>query len=287
MLFADLVACSGELAGTSSRSRKVAIIAELLRKLDPDEIPIAVSFLSGVPLQGRIGVGYAIAYGVEQPSAEEPSLTLADVDSAITKIQTSVGSGSGGDRKRILGAVFGRATEPEADFLRRLFTGELRQGALEGVMLEAIALAAEVPSTVVRRALQLSGNLAHTGQIAIASGESGLRDIGLELFRPIRPMLASTAESVAHAIEGFGLASVEWKLDGIRIQIHRRDEEVRIYTRNLNEITDALGGIADAIRQLPVREVVLDGEALWMNLHGPASFQETMSQIDSNAPPEG
>jgi len=287
MLFADLVACSISLSETSSRSAKVGLIAELLRKLDPDEVPIAVSFLSGVPLQGRIGVGYSIAYGVEHASAAEPSLTLLDVDRAIGQIEMTVGSGSAGERKRILGDLFAQATASEADFLRRLFIGELRQGALEGVMLEAIAAAAEVPSTVVRRALQLAGDLPHTGAIALSSGESGLREIGLEIFRPVRPMLASTAEDVATAIDGFELASVEWKLDGIRIQIHRLDTEVRIYTRNLNDITHALGGIAAAVRKLPVRRAVLDGEALWFDESGPASFQETMSRIDTDAPPEG
>jgi DNA ligase-1 len=133
----------------------------------------------------------------------------------------------------------------------------------------------------------LSGDLPHTATIAMTSGEKRLRDVGFEIFRPILPMLASTADSVADAMAGFDRASVEWKLDGIRIQIHRRDEEVRIYTRNLNEITNALAGIADAVRRLPVSQAVLDGEALWMDEGGPAAFQETVSRIDADAPPEG
>ena len=154
-------------------------------------------------------------------------------------------------------------------------------------MADAVAKAAGVSAQVTRRALMLSGDLTHTAEIAMTTGEAGLQDVGFELFRPILPMLASTSESVADALAGFGLASVEWKLDGIRIQIHRRDQEVRIYTRNLNEITHALPGIVDAMRRLPVRRAVLDGEALWMGEHGPAAFQDTVSRIDADAPPEG
>jgi len=286
-LLADVVAASSEIAETSSRSRKIAILAELLRRLDTDEVPIAVGFLSGVPLQGRFGVGYSIAYGVEKAAATEASLTVDDADRAITAIQGAIGSGSSMRRRQILGDLFGRATERESDFLRRLFTGELRQGALSGLMLDAISKAAGIPGEVVRRGAMLSGDLPRTAAIAMTSGEKGLRDIGFELFRPILPMLASTAESVSEAVAGFGRASIEWKLDGIRIQIHRRDDEVRIFTRNLNDITDVLGGIADAVRGLSVRQAVLDGEALWMGENGPGAFQETASRIDRDAPPEG
>ena len=286
-LLADVVSASNEIAATNSRSRKIAILAELLRKLDADEIPSAVGFLSGVPHQGRVGVGYSIAYGVESAAATEATLTVGDVDQAITAIQRAIGSGSSTRRRQILGDLFGRATERESDFVRRLFTGELRQGALTGLMLDAISSAAGVPAEIVRRALMLSGDLSGTAARAMSAGEKGLRDVGFEIFRPILPMLASSAESVAEAVAGFGRASIEWKLDGIRIQIHRRDDEVRIFTRNLNDITDALGGIADAVRRLPVREAVLDGEALWMKEDGPGAFQETVSRIDREAPPEG
>ncbi|HEX2056867.1 MAG TPA: ATP-dependent DNA ligase [Actinomycetota bacterium] len=286
-LLAEVVAASGDLAATSSRSQKVAVLAGLLRRLDADEVPIAVGFLSGVPRQGRIGVGYALAYGVERPPAPAPSLTVGDIDSAITAVQTATGGGSAAVRRQILGDVFARATGQEAGFLRRLFTGELRQGALAGLMLEAIASAADVPAEVVRRASMLSGDLSRTASVALTSGEAGLRAIGFEIFRPILPMLASTADDVTEAVTGFGRSSVEWKLDGIRIQIHRRDDDVRIYTRNLNDITDALQGIAETVRRLPVRQTVLDGEALWMEMDRPAPFQETMSRIDADAPPEG
>jgi DNA ligase-1 len=286
-LFADVVSASDEIAGSSSRSAKIATLAGLLRMLDADEVPIAVGFLSGVPRQGRIGIGYRTAYGVEQEPAPKPSLTIEDVDSAITAIQDAVGDGSAGRRRDILGKVFGRATKEESNFLRRLFTGELRQGALGGLMLDAIAKASGVPSELVRRGAMLSGDPSLTAATAMTSGESGLRDIGFEIFRPILPMLASTSESAADALGGFDLASVEWKVDGIRIQIHRRNDEVRIYTRGLNDITGSLAGVADAVRRLPVRQVVLDGEALWMEEGSPGSFQETVSRIDRDAPPEG
>ena len=246
-----------------------------------------MGFLSGVPRQGRIGIGYAGAYGIESEPAPVPTLTVDEVDGAITAVQGTVGGGSAAGRRNLLEDLFGRATEPEADFLRRLFTGELRQGALGGLMLDAIAKAAKVPAATVRRAAMLSGDPSRTAEIALTSGEEGLRAVGFEIFQPVMPMLASTATDVEEAVASFERSSVEWKLDGIRIQVHRRDDEVRIYTRNLNDITHALGGIAAAVRRLPLRQAVLDGEALWMDVDGPGSFQETVSRIDSDAPPEG
>ncbi len=286
-LLAEVVTASKLVADTSSRSRKIAILAELLTRLDPKEIPIAVAFLSGVPRQGRVGVGYSTIHGVGPAPAEEASLAVGDLDHAIAEIQEATGSGSAATRSHILAELFGRATEQEADFIRRLFTGELRQGALAGLMLDAIAQAAGVPAEIVRRALMLSGDLPGTAEIAMTTGEEGLRAVGFEIFRPILPMLASTAESVSEAVASFDRASVEWKLDGIRIQIHRREEEVRIYTRNLNDITHALPGIVDAVLRLPLKQVVLDGEALGMGEDGPAAFQDTVAQIDADAPPEG
>ncbi|HYN99825.1 MAG TPA: ATP-dependent DNA ligase, partial [Actinomycetota bacterium] len=286
-LLAQVVAASAEVAETSSRSAKTAILAKLLQTLEAGEIAITVGFLSGIPRQGRVGIGYSLAYGVECPPAREPSLTIADIDAAISAVQESIGQGSNTRRREILAGLFGRATGPEAGFLRRLFTGELRQGSLAGVMVDAIAKAAGVRGDLVRRALMLSGDLPGTAATAMTSGEQGLLEVGFELFRPIMPMLASTATGVDEAVAGFGRSSVEWKLDGIRIQIHRLNDEVRIYTRGLNDITPALPGIVDVVRGLPVSRVVLDGEALWMNDGGPAAFQETVSQIDAGAPPEG
>jgi DNA ligase-1 len=286
-LFADIVCASEAVAATSSRSAKVATLAKLLATLDAEEVPICVGFLSGVPRQGRVGIGYAAIRGVERAPAGEPSLTVADVDQAISAIEAETGSGSAGRRRELLEGLMGRATQPEAAFLVGLLTGGLRQGALAGLMADAVAKAAGVRGEIARRALMLSGDLTEMARIAITGGEAGLRAVGFEIFRPIMPMLASTGANVSAALEGFALASVEYKLDGIRIQIHRRGEEVRIYTRNLNEITPTLPGIVDAVRRLPVGQVVLDGEALWMDAGGPAPFQYTVSQIDSGAPPEG
>jgi DNA ligase 1 len=286
-LLADVVSASRDVADTSSRSRKVTILAELLRRLEPSEVALAVGFLAGAPRQGRVGVGYSTIYGIERAHARGPSLTIDELDRAIADVQRAKGSGSAAKRKQILGELLGRATKQEADFVKRLFTGELRQGALAGLMVDAIAKAAGVSGEIARRALMLSGDLTHTAEIAISKGEEGLREVGFEIFRPIFPMLASTAASVADAVASFDRSSVEWKLDGIRIQIHRLGDDVRIYTRNLNEITHALPGIVDAVRGLGVTQAVLDGEALWMGEHGPAAFQDTVSQIDAQAPPEG
>jgi DNA ligase 1 len=272
-LLHDVVTVSRQLGETTSRSEKVAILARLLRRLDASEIGVAVGFLTGVPRQGRIGIGFATIYGIERAPAPEASLTIDDLDRAITEVQGMTGSGSAAQRRQILGEFLGRATDQEADFVKRLFTGELRQGALAGLMVDAIAKAAEVSGELTRRALMLSGELVGTAEIAITQGEDGLRAVGFEIFRPILPMLASTAASVPEAVGGFDRSSVEWKLDGIRIQIHRRDDEIRIYSRNLNDITQTLPGIVAAVRILPVTQAVFDGEALWMSEYGPAAFK--------------
>ena len=286
-LLADVVGASRAVAETSSRSAKVAILADLLGELEPGEIPIVTAFLSGVPRQGRIGVGYASVHRRESTAAGGEPLSVGDVDSALDEIRAATGTGSATTRGHLLDGVFARATEAETDFLKRLLTGELRQGALAGIMVDAVAKAAGVPAELTRRAMMLSGDLPRTAATALLDGEEGLRSVRLELFRPVLPMLASSAESVGEAVGGFELSSVEWKLDGIRIQIHRRAETVRIYTRNLNDVTAALPGIVAAVRRLPVQQAVLDGEALWMTDDGPAAFQETVSRIDSEARPEG
>jgi DNA ligase-1 len=286
-LLADLVAVSRQVAETSSRSAKVELIASLLRRLDGDEAAIAAGLLSGAPRQGRIGVGYASVYRLETEPALAPSLTVGELDAAIDELRSLTGAGSATTRRALLESLLTRATDEEAAFVRRLFTGELRQGALAGIMVDAVAKAAGVPAPLARRAVMLSGDLPRIATLAMTRGSEGLAEIGLELFRPVFPMLASTAESVADAVAGFELSSVEWKLDGIRIQVHRRDRDVRIYTRNLNEITGSLPGIVAAVLELPLEQAVLDGEALWMSDDGPAAFQDTVAQIDRDAPPTG
>jgi DNA ligase-1 len=262
-LLADVVSASKSVTDTAARSRKVAILADLLRRLQAGEVPIAVGFLTGVPRQGRVGVGYSTVYGLDVMPADDPSVTISELDDLIARVLETRGGGSAARRRELLEALLSRATAEEGDFVKRLFTGGLRQGALAGVMTDAIAKAAGVPGELTRRALMLSGDLAQTAELAMTSGEGGLQGVGFER------------------------ASVEWKLDGIRIQVHRRGDEVRIYTRNLNEITGSLPGIADAVRRLPVAQAVFDGEALWMGHEGPAAFQDTVAQIDGDAPLEG
>jgi DNA ligase-1 len=286
-LLADVVSASQDVTATSSRSRKVTILADLLSRLAPGEVALTTGFLSGIPRQGRVGVGYSTIYGIEPAPAARPSLTIEDLDAAIAEIQAATGGGSATRRRQLLADLLGRATDDEVHFVRRLFTAELRQGALAGIMVDAVARAAGVSSALARRALMLSGDLTRTAEIAMTRGEEGLRAVRFELFQPILPMLASTAETVGDAVASFALASIEWKVDGIRIQIHRRGDAVRIYTRNLNDITHALPGIVEAVLRLPVRQAVLDGEAVWMREHGPATFQETVARIDGEAPPEG
>jgi len=278
-LLADVVRASADVTATSSRSAKINVLADLLKRLDPDEVPVVVGFLSGSPRQGKVGVGYSTVYNVECEPADEPSITIGEVDEAIDIVRSTTGRGSPTERKRILSDLLCRAMPDEADFIRRLFTGELRQGALAGLMVDAVAKAAGVPGDITRRALMLSGDLPATASTALRQGEAGLRSVGFEIFRPVLPMLASTADNVREAIGGFEQASVEWKLDGIRIQVHRRRGDVKIYTRNLNDITAGLPGIVEAVRALGAEQVVLDGEALgFFDDETPLSFQETVSK---------
>ena len=281
-MLAELVRVSNEIASTSARSKKTAVLAGFLQRLDADEIAPAVGFLSGNPVQGRIGVGWATAYGVQAEHPDEPTLEILDLDRTIDTVQAATGPGSLGERRRTLEAFLARATNDEADFVRRLFTGELRQGALAGVMTDAIAKASSIGAEVVRRAVMLSGDLCETARLALTAGEQALRDVGFELFTPVQPMLASTAADVTEALAGFELASVEWKLDGIRLQIHRKGDEIRVYTRNLNDITEALPGVVDTVRALAVEAVVLDGEAIGFieddRTGRPQPFQDTVAK---------
>ncbi len=242
MLLADVVATSAAVASTRARSTKVAALADLLERLAPEEIEAAVGFLTGEARQGRVGVGGATVFRLDVTPAAVPTLTIADVDGALDRIVATTGNGSVAGREQILHDVFDRATPAEVDFLRRLIVGELRQGALGGLMADAVARAASVPAPLVRRAAMLSGNLGRIAVVALTEGESGLRGVGLEVGRGVLPMLAAGAPDVGTALADVGLASVEWKLDGARIQVHRIDDDVRIYTRNLNDITGRLPG---------------------------------------------
>ncbi|TDE34078.1 ATP-dependent DNA ligase [Actinomadura sp. 6K520] len=279
MLVADIARTSQAVAGTSGRKAKVSALAECLRTAEPDEAATVVAYLSGELPQRQIGVGYAALRDIPPPAAE-PSLTVPEVDAAFTGIGAVSGPGSVARRRELLAALFGRATRAEQDFLVRLLAGELRQGALDGVMAEAIAAAAGVPSAEVRRALMLRGTLGPVATAALADGVPGLRAFTLEVGRPVKPMLAASAPSIEEAFTKLGAeASVEWKLDGIRAQIHLSDGEVRVFTRTLDEITSRLPEVVAAVRELPVRAAVFDGELIALRPDGrPHPFQVTAAR---------
>jgi DNA ligase-1 len=281
MQLADVVATSNAVAAVSGRSAKRDLLAELLRRAPPDEIAPVVGFLIGEPRQGRIGVGWRTIAAAEQPPATEPSLTVAEVDEALSVLAATSGPGSAGRKQELLGAVLARATAAESAFLFQLVSGGLRQGALSGVMADAVATASGIPAAVVRRAIMLGGRLDATAQLALTEDRTAVEAVSLEVGRPVQPMLASTAASVTEAVEDLGECAVEWKLDGIRIQVHRADEDVAIYTRNLNEITDRLPGVVALARSLPASSFVLDGEALVLDpaTGRPVAFQDSASGI--------
>jgi DNA ligase 1 len=289
VLLADVVRTSDAVASTRARNAKIAALAELLRQLTPEEIEPAVALLAGQPRQKKVGVGWATVRGLEGGDAAEPSITVLELDETITAVQVTTGPGSMAARNQLLGGLIARATAPEADFIRRLLIGELRQGALEGVMADAIAKAAGAAPAVVRRAVMLAGDLAGVAHIALTAGEDALAAIGLQVLRPIQPMLASTSEDVASALDAIGPSSVEWKLDGARIQAHRAADEVRLFTRNLNDVTARLPAVVEVMRSLDVTSVVLDGEVLGVgDDERPGKFQDTMSTFSRRAaPPTG
>ena len=277
MLLAEVVRTSEDVAATRSRTAKIEALAALLRRLSPEEVESAVAFLTGRPRQGRVGIGWATLRSIAPPPARSPSIGVTELDAALRGLQAPSGTGSHTLRLDRLAALLARATDPEARFIRRLLLGELRQGALEGVMVDALASAAAVPVAAVRRAQMLAGDLPRAAAVALVEGAPGLSAIGLQVLRPVLPMLASTAPDVGSALEALGPCSVEWKLDGARIQAHRRGDEVRLFTRNLNDVTARLPGVVAAVGALPVEQVILDGEVLGVGADGPESFQETMS----------
>jgi len=278
--FAEVVASSAAVAATRSRTAKIAALADLLGRLDPDEIETAVGFLTGEPRQGRIGIGWATLAAVEVMPADTPTLTVHDVDTAVVSVACTSGAGSEAARRAQLAAVLARATAPEAEFVRRLFTGELRQGALDGLMLDAVARASEIEPVLVRRAAMRSGDLGATARLALVGGRAALEAVRFEVLRPVLPMLAGSSESVAAALESTGPASVEWKLDGARVQVHRSGSEVRIFTRNLNDVTARLPEVVELVLGFPASELVLDGEAIGVSDdERPQRFQDTMSRF--------
>jgi DNA ligase-1 len=284
MLLARLVATSQALAATRSRKAKIGHLASLLAEMQRDEVAVGVGFLAGEVRQGRIGVGYATVFDVEAPPAAEPSLSVLDVDHAIDAISTLSGAGSVTARRGALAALLAAATEPEQEFLRRLLLQELRQGALEGIMVEALAAAANVPAEEVRRAAMVSGDLGAVAEAALTRGAAGLAGFRLTLLAPLLPMLAQTASDVATAIEKICPAVVEAKLDGARIQAHKDGDRVELYSRNLRPVTGSLPDIVGLVASIPATTMILDGEAIALRPDGrPQPFQVTMSRYGTSA----
>jgi len=281
-LLASLVATSRRVSEDASRRAKIGHIADFLRDLAPAEIAIGVSWLSGNTRQGRSGIGYALIREARtSAAATAPALTLAEVDGTLGRIAAAAGAGSAKARLTLSRELFARATADEADFLARLLLGELRQGALEGLMIDAVAAAAGVPANVVRRAAMAGGGIAAVAEPAVAQGAAGLEQYRIALFQPLAPMLAQPAEDVDEAMSRMnGMAAVEWKLDGARVQVHKEKEQVRIYSRTGNDVTAAAPEIVAVVRSAMARSLILDGEAIALNEEGaPYPFQDTMSRF--------
>jgi DNA ligase 1 len=281
MHLADLVSASARVAATRARLEKTRILAELLRAAPPHEVALAVTWLSGNLRQRKTGVGYATVQKLwSTPAAETSSLDLATIDARLEEASKLSGSGSSGRREQLLGELFSRATKDEQQFLGMLIVGELRQGSLEGQMAEAIAAAFNVSADAVRRAGMMTGDLAPVAAAAQAEGAAGLARFKLQLFRPLQPMLAGTAETVEDALRDLGEAALEHKLDGARIQVHRDGDEIRVYSREGNEVTGAVPEVVSMVRAMPGHTLVLDGEAVALRPEGrPHPFQITMRRF--------
>ncbi len=278
MLLNALVTTSNQVAATAGRLAKIALLSDLLKHASPDEIELAIAYLSGTVRQSKVGVGWATLQKAKTHVGTSARLQLRDLDETLEKIATTSGKGSAGEKQRLLTDLFSRATAEEQDFLFRLLTGELRQGALEGIMVEAVAKARDLPASDVRRAMMLAGNLG-----AVAKGD--LRSFAIEMFRPIKPMLAKTANDVDEALAELGRASFEYKLDGIRIQVHKNADKVRVYSRTLNDITAEIPTVVDISMNMDMSAVILDGEAVVLTADKrPVRFQDTMKGLAGAVP---
>jgi DNA ligase-1 len=278
----DLVAVSNAVSSTRGRLDKITRLSQLLQRLHPDEITIAVAYLSGFLPQGRIGIGWSVLSSgrTAAPAAVEPLLELRDIHDVFDRIASVSGPGATRTRARFLTDLFSRATASEQEFLVRLLSGELRQGAQEGVLAEAVAKAAQAPADAVRQAAMMCGDLCEVSRTALVDGAPALARYSIQLFRPVEPMLASPAESVSDAIEAFGRAAFELKLDGARIQVHKSGGQVRVFSRALRDVTAAVPEVVEAVTMLAAREIILDGEVLAMQRDGtPLPFQDTMRRF--------
>lgn len=280
-LFARIVDVSRRVGETSSRLAKVREIAAYLRTLTPEEVPIAIAFLTGETRQGKLGVAYVnLQEARNAPPAAEPRLTLLDVDAAFAALSTTSGKGAASRRSAQLLDLFDRATAEEQDFLVRLIFGELRQGALKGIMIDAIAAAAELPVAEVRRAAMSAGGIGDVAKAALADGSAGLAQFTIRLMQPVLPMLSQSADDTDEALRQLGIAAFEWKIDGARVQIHKSSDEVRVYTRNLNDVTARVPEVVDIVRDLAAASLILDGEVIALRADGsPHPFQLTMRRF--------
>ncbi|WJL96067.1 ATP-dependent DNA ligase [Microbacterium sp. ET2] len=283
MLLREVVDATDGVSRTSSRKAKIAALAQVLSSLARQEVPITVGFLLAKPRQGRLGVGWR-TLAAERDHAEVATLGVLDVDAAFERLAVAVGTGSTARRQAELDALAHAATATEWDFLTRVILGELRTGALEGVLLDAIAVAADRPTPSVRRAAMLSGDVGAAASVALFDSSAALDEVGLVVGRAVLPMLAATASSAGEAVAATGDSSVEYKLDGARIQVHRTGDEVRVFTRTLADVTHRLPEIVETVRALPVETAIFDGETLALDEDGaPRAFQETMSRFGSEA----
>jgi DNA ligase-1 len=281
MKFGTLAATSRRLAETSGRREKIGLLAALLAETPAEEVEIAAAYLSGAVLQDKLGLGWAtIQRASPGTAADAPSVELPEVDAALDAIARATGKGSAETKQRLLRALLERLTAEEQHFLGGLIVGELRQGALEGLVLEGVAAAAKRPPAEIRRALMMAGDLPAVARAALTDDGAGLSALAVRLFQPVLPMLAGSAEDVAEALGELGEAAVEYKLDGARVQIHRSGDEVRVYSRRLNEVTGAVPELAEAARAFGGRELIVEGEAIALRPDGtPLPFQTTMRRF--------
>jgi DNA ligase-1 len=277
---AEVVRASAAVAATSSRLAKIRVIAECLRALEPQEVEIALPYLSGDIRQGRLTLGYSTLRSAMGNPAAAPSLTLMEADQAFEALKAVKGKGAAGARQAQVKSLFERATSEEQDFLLRLIVGELRQGALEGVMLEAVAAAAAVPAAEIRRAATFAGGIAPVARAVLTGGVEALAPFSIRLMQPVLPMLAQSADDLAAALAQLGEALLEWKLDGARIQVHKSGADVRVFTRNLNDVTPRVPEIISKVREARADSLILDGEAIALRADGrPHPFQITMRRF--------
>ncbi|MBL0003075.1 MAG: ATP-dependent DNA ligase [Actinomycetales bacterium] len=287
-LFAVIVQAADAVAATTSRTAKIGLLADVLGRVGVDEIEPAIGFLTASVRQGRLGVGWRTIADLAEgaaASADQASLTITEVDAAIERLAALGGTGSAAARTEELTRLWGRATTDEQRLLTGILLGELRIGALEGVLTDAVAKAAGRPLEEVRRAAMLTGSLGRTAYLALTGAD--LAGVGLTVGVPLLPMLAATASSPGEAVTALGPApvSVEVKLDGARIQAHRHGgpgSRVEVFSRTLADITARVPELVEVVSAFPGGSLILDGETLTLDEDGaPRPFQETMSRFGS------